>query len=258
MLVQQSPWRWLVLVLFGAVLSGCAATGQDGATPAAAKQPSGFLSNYALLKPIADGDGAKSWRRADVDWGKFDKVLIERIQVFIKEDSKNKGIDPTDLKMLTDYFYEALVKELKPTVPIVTASGPGVLGLRIAIVDLMPTQYKKSIAGTLTPYAFVAEAASGPASGRPAGSTPYLGETSIEAQIIDGGTGEVLGEFADTRIGKKYDVDMSKNAPDAAKKWVDGYMDSFTSWSYAKGAFDQWAAFLVLRFQQLRSVPSGQ
>lgn len=253
MLVSQSPWRWLVLALFFAGLVGCTAKSPDSTTTAVSPQKSGFLTNYALLKPIEKGDGAKSWRRADVVWTKYDKILIERIQVFIKEDSKNKGIDPTDLKMLTDYFYEALVKEMKPTVQLVDTAGPGVLGLRIAIVDLMPTEYKKSLVGTLTPYAFVAEAASGPASGRPAGSTPYLGETGIEAQIIDGGTGEVLAEFADTRIGKKYDVDMSKNAPDAAKKWVDGYMDSFTSWSYAKGAFDQWAAFLKLRFNELRS-----
>lgn len=252
---KSISWQ-LVAILLLVSLVGCATTTTNTTVSALPQQNSGFLKNYEMLKPIEGGDGAKSWRRPDTDWKKFDKVLIERIKVFVKEDSKNKGIDPTDLKMLTDYFYEALVKEMKPSVQIVESSGPSVIGVRIAIVDLVPTEYARSIAGTLVPYGFVAEAASGPASGRPAGSTPYLGETGIEVQIIDGGSGEILGEFADTRIGKKYDVDMSKDASGAAKKWVDGYMDSFTSWSYAKRAFDQWAAFLKLRVDDLRGINS--
>lgn len=242
----------MALMLVISLLYGCASTG----TPTTAKtaERSGFLSNYELLKPIDGGDGAQSWRSQDVDWKKYDKVLIERIQVFIKTDSENKGIDPTDLKMLTDYFYQALVKEIEPAAKIVDTPGPDVIGLRIAIVNLVPTKYGLSIAGTLTPYAFVVEAASGPASGRPAGSTPYLGETGIEVQLLDGGTGQVLAEFADNRFGKKYDLDTSKSASAATKQWVNGYVDSFTSWSYAKQAFDTWAKLFRQRFDELRGI----
>ncbi len=91
-------------------------------------------------------------------------------------DSTGKRIDPTDLKMLIDYFYATLVEHVQPTAEIVDKTGPGVLVVQIAITDLMPTNYKLSVAGTLMPYAIVAEAASGLAGGRPAGSTPYLGE----------------------------------------------------------------------------------
>jgi hypothetical protein len=249
---QETTARRMAFLLMMVLFCGCASNG----TPKPAKTPerSGFLSNYEMLKPIEGGDGAQAWRSQDVDWKKYDKVLIERMQVFIKEDSENKGIDPTDLKMLTDYFYQALVKELEPTAQIVDKAGPDVIGLRIAIVNLVPTKYGLSIAGTLTPYAFVAEAASGPASGRPAGSTPYLGETGIEAQIQDGGSGQVLAEFADNRFGKKYDLDTSKSASGAAKQWVNGYMDSFTTWSYAKQAFDQWAVLIKNRFNELRGI----
>jgi hypothetical protein len=253
--VQKRAVQGMAFMLVAALLSGCASTGTP--TPAKTPERSGFLSNYELLKPIEGGDGAQAWRSQDVDWKKYDKVLIERIQVFIKPDSENKGIDPTDLKMLTDYFYQALVKELEPTTQIVDKAGPDVIGLRIAIVNLVPTKYALSIAGTLTPYAFVAEAASGPASGRPAGSTPYLGETGIEAQVLDGGSGRVLAEFADNRFGKKYDLDTSKDATGAAKQWVNGYVDSFTTWSYAKQAFDQWAGLLKKRFNELRGIQNG-
>jgi hypothetical protein len=250
--IQKKVVRRIVFMLMVGLLCGCASTD----TTIIAKTPdrSGFLSNYEMLKPIEGGDGAKAWRNQDVDWKKYDKVLIERMQVFIKEDSENKGIDPTDLKMLTDYFYQALVKELEPTAQIVDTAGPDVMGLRIAIVNLVPTKYALSIAGTLTPYAFVAEAASGPASGRPAGSTPYLGETGIEVQIVDGGSGQVLAEFADNRFGKKYDLDTTKSVSGAAKQWANGYMDSFTTWSYAKQAFDKWAELLKIRFNELRGI----
>jgi hypothetical protein len=254
--VQKTIAKGMAFTLVLSLLIGCASTGTP--KPAETSGRSGFLSNYELLKPIEGGDEAKAWRRQDVNWKQYNKVLFERIQVFIKEDSENKGIDPTDLKVLTDYFYEALVKEIKPTVQVVDKAGPDVIGVRIAIVNLVPTKYALSIAGTLTPYAFVAEAASGPASGRPAGSTPYLGETGIEVQFLDGGSGQVLAEFADHKFGKKYDVDMTKNAPDAAKQWVKGYTDSFTSWSYAKHAFDLWAKLFKQRFDELRDIKTGK
>jgi hypothetical protein len=250
--VQKTFAQGMAFMLVLALLCGCASNGSP--KPDKTPERSGFLSNYELLKPIEGGDGAQAWRSQDVDWKKYDKVLIERMQVFIKEDSENKGIDPTDLKMLTDYFYQALVKEIGPTAQIVDKAGPDVIGLRIAIVNLVPTKYALSIAGTLTPYAFVVEAASGPASGRPAGSTPYLGETGIEIQFLDGGSGQVIAEFADKRFGKKYDLDMSKSASGTAKQWVNGYVDSFTTWSYAKQAFDQWAGLFKLRFDELRGI----
>lgn len=244
-----------IAVMFAlTLLSGCAATGTSG-SGATAKQ-NRFLSKPELLVPVAGGDGARSWRAENVDWKVYDKVFFDRIQVFVKDESTDKGIDPTDLKMLVDYFYEALVKEIKPTTQIVDKTGPGVLVVQIAITDLMPTNYKLSAVGTLTPYAFVAEAASGPASGRPAGSTPYLGECGIEAKFVDGSSGQVIAEYTDTKIGKKYDVDTSKGAVDAGEKWVHGYLDSFTSWNYAKRAFDQWSELLRIRFNELRGIKS--
>jgi hypothetical protein len=250
--VQKTTARRMTFMLLIAVLCGCASS--SSSKPAKTSERSGFLSNYELLKLIEGDDSAKAWRAQDVDWKKYDKVLIERIQVFIKEDSENKGIDPTDLKMLTDYFYQALVKEIEPTAQIVSTAGPNVIGLRIAIVNLVPTKYGLSIAGTLTPYAFVVEAASGPASGRPAGSTPYLGETGIEAQVQDGVTGQIIAEFADNRFGKKYDVDTSRSTSGMAKQWVNGYVDSFTTWNYAKQSFDLWAGLIKIRFNELRGI----
>ncbi len=229
------------------------AQAQSDAKPAtkAAAARSGFLSDYARLKPVKGVDGAQAWRRDGVEWKKYNKVLIERMQLYLKQSKEREPIDPADLKTLTEAFYEALVTELKPTAQIVDKPGNDVLRIRIAIVDLVPTKASRSLAGSVIPFGFVAEAGAGAASGRPVGSTPYLGQTGIEAQFLDGGSGEVVGEFLDLQVGKKYNASLSD---DAAKKWVGGYLDSFSTWGYAQAAFKLWSKLFRDRFDELRGM----
>jgi hypothetical protein len=85
-------------------------------------------------------------------------------------------------------------------------------------------------------------------------ATPYLGQTGIEAQFIDGGSKKVIAEFSDLQIGRKYGAARVKSAPDLAQKWATGYLDSFTTWGYAKEAFKMWASFFRERFDELRGI----
>jgi len=248
-----------------ALLTGCSSTdglsvgGGGGGTDAVASDASaikrsGFLSDYSRLRPVAGAGGVLCWRDANVDWKRYDKVLIERIQVYIKPGDKPNPIDPSDLKTLLDYFHGALVKAITPEAQIVNTSGPGVLRVRIALTELTPTNTMESLAGTAVPYGFVAEIGSGAATGRPAGSTPYMGDTGMAAQFRDGGSGRVVGECADNEIGRKYAADLNQGVAGAAVAWANGYVESFTSWSYAKDAFDKWAALFARRFAELRGM----
>ena len=249
-----------------ALFSGCqtydAALGSGTgvtATDSARLTKSGFLSDYARLKPVAALDGIECWRDSRLDPKKFDKVMVSRIVVSLvppkdNKEGEQKTIDPNDLKTLTDYFYGSLVTALKPQMPVVDKAGPGVVVIRIALTDLVPTTVTDSVAGTLIPYAFIAEAGSGVATGRPAGSTPYMGETGMEMQFRDGGTGAILAECRDTQIGRKYAADTNANAAGAAQTWASGYLNSFQAWSYAKNAFDKWSMLVAKRFAELRGV----
>ena len=150
------------------------------ATDSARLTRSGFLSDYARLKPVAAMDGIECWRDTRLNPKQFDKVLVSRIVVSLappknEKEGEQKTIDPNDLKTMTDYFHASLVKALKPQMQVVDKAGPGVVVIRIALTDLVPTTVTDSLAGTLIPYAFVAEAGSGVATGRPAGSTPCTG-----------------------------------------------------------------------------------
>jgi hypothetical protein len=248
-----------------AVLTGCASSGGSAnlgsagganvvaseATVANAARV-GFLTDYAKLQPMPGGGGVLCWRGAAINWKSYDKALIERIQVYLSRGDTQNPIDPSDLKVLLDYFHNAVVRDLRPTTQIVTAAGPGVIRVRFALTSLTPTNTMASLAGTAIPYGFVAEMGSGAATGRPAGSTPYLGQTGMEVQFRDGVTGAVIAECADTEIGRKYAADLNQGATKAADAWVNGYLDSFQSWTYAKDAFDKWAADFARRFNQLR------
>jgi hypothetical protein len=213
---------------------------------------SGFLSDYARLAAVPGGDGIKCWRQPNVDWRGYDKVLVTRMRVTLRP-GQVKSIDPSDLKTLVDYFHNALVTDLKPQWQIVDKPGPGVIVLRIALTDLTPTQVTDSLIGTAAPYGFVAEIGSGAVTGLPAGATPYLGETGIETQVRDGASNAIIAECEDTEVGRKYAADLNAGASGAATAWVNGYLSSFSSWQYARDAFDKWAALTARRLAALRA-----
>ena len=246
----------LALTLGGALFAlGCASTDSavmGSGTGVTASDPtrftrSGFLSDYGRLKPVAWAEGIQCWRAAGVDMKKYDKVMIARMEITLKP-GQAKGIDPTDLKTLTDYFHASLVRALKPQMAVVDKPGPGVIVIRIALTNLVPTGVTESVTGTLIPFGFVAEAGSGVATGGPVGSTPYLGETGMEMQFLDGTSGAVLAECRDTTVGRKYAAEMDSSA---VSTWANGYMNSFQSWSYAKNAFDKWSMLVAQRFKEL-------
>ena len=254
--------RLSCLIAFAAavLVSGCATdssllgdgTGVTASDPTRLTQ-SGFLSDYGRLAPVSWTQGVQCWRQPSLDAKQYDKVLIARIKVSLKP-GQQEAVDPTDLKMLTDYFHASLVKALKPQMQVVDQPGPGVLALRIALTNLVPTDVTRSVAGSVVPYGFVAEAGSGVATGRPAGSTPYLGETGMEMQFVDGASGKILAECRDTEVGRKYAADLDAGAAGAAQTWANGYVSAFQGWSYAKNAFDKWSALTAQRLAALRGV----
>lgn len=255
-----------VCALVAGALAGCKTyeaalgTGENvTAIDSARLTQSGFLTNYAKLKPVAAMQGIECWRDTRFDPKKYKKIQITPIVVSLtaskdSKDGKVPTVDPADLKQLTDYFYQTLQGSLKPQIPVVAQAGAGVVVLRIALTDLVPTSVPSSVAGTLIPYAFIAEASSGKVTGRPAGSTPYLGETGMEMQFRDGATGAVLAECRDTEIGRKYAAELNAGAEQAAQTWANGYMSSFQSWGYAKAAINKWSMLVAKRVAELQGI----
>jgi hypothetical protein len=104
-----------------------------------------------------------------------------------------------------------------------------------------------------TPYAMIPDMASGTATKGGAGASPYLGRTGIAVQFIDGAGGKVVGEYVETKFGKKYVVDTSQGAVSAVSTGVSNYTKAFSAWDYAKQAFDGWAQQLRGRLDRDRA-----
>ena len=207
----------------------------------------GFLSDYSKLK--ADGESAKIYIDPNVDFRTYDKVLLDRITVWYKDDAEYKGIDPTELKALTDYFHDAIVKALGDAYPVVDKPGPGVMRVRIALTDLVPTRPEYSIAVAVVPYATVADLVAGGKDMHP----PYLGQTAMEGELLDSVSHLQLGAYVDRNLGQKYHYDLSKGT-EGVKQGAEGYIDAFSTWGYAKAAFDAWAQGFRERLDAMRGV----
>ena len=222
------------------LVSACATgpTSEQAPTPASY---AAFLTHADQLQPVPGIDGAYRWIDPKFSMAQYHKILLERIQVQPASDAEYKAIDPAQLKAMVDYFQQAIVKALGDAYPVVTQPGPGVLRVKITLVDLVPTKPEMSVVALVVPFATIPDLASGAAAGGPAGSAPYLGRTGIAAQFIDSQTNRVIAEYADTQVGRKYVVDTSQGVGGAVSTGLSEYTKSFSTWAYAQQAFDGWA-----------------
>jgi hypothetical protein len=232
------------------LLAACATSPDLGEQAPPPTAYAGFLAHPDRLQPVPDDSGAYRWIASDARLAQYHQILLERIQVQLASDAEYQVIDPTELKTLVDYFHQAIVKALGDAYPVVTKPGPGVLQVRVTIVDLVPTKPEMSVVALVVPYATVADVASGAAAGGPVGSAPYLGRTGIAAQFIDSKTSRVIAEYVDTQVGRKYVVDTSKGVGNAITTGFSDYAKAYSTWAYAQQAFDGWAQQFRTRLDQ--------
>jgi len=240
------------LIVLTLLLNACASVPTSNQAPGPTAY-AGFLTYPDRLQPVPGDDGAYRWIAPGANLGQYRKVLLDPIQVQLASDAEYKAIDPTQLKTLVDGFRQAMVKALGNAYPVVTQPGPGVLRVKITIVDLVPTKPEMSVVTLVVPYATVADMAAGAAAGGPPGSAPYLGRTGIAAQLFDSRNNQVIAEYADTQVGRKYVVDTSQGVGSAVDTGVSNYMKAYSTWAYAQQAFEGWAKLLRARLDQAHS-----
>jgi hypothetical protein len=200
-------------------------------------QPVGFLSSYAGLTPDPNNEHAFIKRAPAGVAKKYNKVMIDRIKVFFEDGASYKGIDPTDLKALTDYFHNAIVKALDDTYPVVDKAGPDVIRLRIAVTNVVPNKPLASVVTLAVPFLWLADAGTGVAQGE-TGSTAFVGKASVEMEALDSVSSKQLAAYIATEVPTKY------NWVNGINKGVTDYVHAYTTWSYTKDAMDIWAKYI--------------
>lgn len=237
--------KLLTAVALGAALASPAATLAESATQGpmfGAYQTKGFLTDYSKIPSTGD-DGAYRYEDPAADFGKYNKLLVDRIKIWFKDDSEYKGIDPEELKELTDYFYKAIEKAVGDAYPMVAEPGPDVLRLRIAVTDIVPNKPEASVTTLVVPFLWVGEAGAGAVT-KEVGATPFTGEASVEFEALDSVSSNQLAAYIETRLGKKYDWEKGVTAG------VSGYIKAYSKWEYTKLAMDYWAGLIRARLDE--------
>jgi hypothetical protein len=238
----------LIAVALSACLLGFQynlAAGESASPKLGDYQTKGFLTQYDKLPAQPDELGAHRYIDPKADFSKYDRLLVDRIRVWFKDDADYKGIDPEELKTLTDYFYQAIEKAMGDTYPLVSEAGPNVLRLRIAVTDLVPNRPEASVTSLVVPFLWVGEATAGAAT-REIGTTPFTGEATIELEAMDSLSSAQLGALVETRPGKKYAWDQG------ISEGVSSYIKAYSKWDYTKKAMDNWAQRLRIRMDELK------
>lgn len=206
----------------------------------------GFLSDYTKLKAEGSDSDAFLYINPKIDRSKYKKVMIDRIKIYLKDDAESKEIDPSELKELADYFHNGILKKISADYPVVQEVGPDVLRLRIAITDLVPNKVKASVVTLAVPFLWVAEGGAGVAEDK-AGSTPFVGEASIELETLDSVSSQQVAAYIETQLAKKY------NWTEGVGSGVSSYMDAYSTWDYTKKAMDYWVEMIRKRLDDAHS-----
>jgi len=210
-------------------LAGCSVTSQEPMSEIEKAPQTGFLSDYSLLRPGKEGQARLVYIKPDVDWHAYTGIFIEPV-VFISDASAH--VDPKDQQVLSSYYYNTMKTHLSGVLPVVERPGPHILILRAALTNVTSATPGLRTISVVIPQARLINAAQSVATD----SYAFVGSARGEAEIKDGGTGQILAEGVDGRSGG-----MSiKNA--GVWKWGD-----------AEHAMDQWAEMMVKRINELRS-----
>lgn len=183
-------------------------------------KPSGFLQDYSLLSgddPMKKVDWV--YIKEDAKWPKYKKMMLDDVVFFAAQDADYKGLETQEMVDLSKAFHQAFITNLAGAVEFTDKPGPDVMRIRLAITNLKPNN---SLTGTLTtivPVGFAVSTIKYAATGSHIG----IGSVSVEAELVDSQSGEVLGALVDEEMGKKYKVvkGMSKWAQifDIFNKW---------------------------------------
>jgi len=217
----------LGLLTICVLLIGFTVHAQDSAkqqAPDSKKEVSGFLGDYSALVPDAkNGDLLLYEKDANV-LKKYNKFIFDPVTVYLLPEARDRGIDADDLERLAKYFHDAVADELAKSgrYEIVTAPGPDVLELNVAITNVEPTGGKKNAA--------VKGAATAATIGVAPGASllvPRLsvGKVGIEGEMLDSTSGERMVAFVTSKGGRR---------------WFSG-LNSFKKWGDIEAAFRSWA-----------------
>jgi len=214
-----------ILLCVGVLFSvGCVRSKQ-----ARSAEKSGFLGDYAQLKPGENEEAILRYVDKSADWGKYTKIILDPIAIYAAKDSDIANIDLNDRLALVNYFDASLRKELGKKYIFTQQTGINTMRIRVAITDADSSNRLTDTVSTILPYGMAVSAVRDIATGEGTG----VGDVQIEAEFLDSITGKRIAAGVDRRVGGKS---------------LEGSTDE---WDDAKHSFDYWANKIKERLKEL-------
>jgi hypothetical protein len=217
-------YGWMA-VLALSVAAGCAQTRQSRSV-----EPSGFLGDYSQLREGTGDEAQLVYINPAADFSRYDKVMIDSVAMWAREESKFSELSAEERQALTDYFYRALHTRLGEDYQIVSAPGPGVMRLRAAVTEADDANVTLNVVTTVVPQLRLLTSLGGWATD----TAVIVGAAGLEAELTDSVTRERLAAAVDRRVGTKTLRGM------------------FSNWSDVEQAFDYWAERFKKRLAEER------
>ena len=197
---------------------------------------SGFLDDYENFK-VNPKTNALVWIKPphqDLSLlSKYDSILLSPIEMWMDSDTY-RGIDPNELKLITDYFFVRLGKNLRPNYKVVNKPGPNVMHMRIAITGVKKNKPNYAEVYNLIPVKLVWELGNS-AYRKVTGKEVDIYEASLELEIRDSETGDRLVAAIDKQQSSKYTSEKGED-----------------SWLPIQEILDYWAQTIRTRLDESR------
>lgn len=184
----------LVIALGLAIVLGGCATVKNVAVEG---NPSGFMGkDAAVLMPgeVAKGQAGLRYYNPAAKWQTYNKVLLEPVTFWGDEGSK---VAPQTQQDLGSYFNTSLQKSFGEKFEVVTAPGPGVMKLQIAVIDAESATPGLRTVSLVIPQARVLSTVGSAAMGKQV----FAGTLQVEAKLTDAQTGQLLSAVVARSIG---------------------------------------------------------
>ncbi|MGD0116863.1 MAG: DUF3313 domain-containing protein [Candidatus Binatus sp.] len=183
--------------------SGCSTTVASAPAAAQAVESGGPLPSAVtgFLGPDAsklaagpEGGAALVWVNPNAQWATYTKIQLMPVEFWAAADSK---VSTADQATLTEYFYNQLQTNLSKSFTLVDQPGPGVMTLRVALMDATTAVPGLRTISVIVPQARVLNLAQSMATD----SYAFVGSAEAEMKLTDSVTGALLAEAVDQRAG---------------------------------------------------------
>ncbi len=162
-------------------------------------ETSGFLSDYSLLKAGGDDEALLVYRKPNLSLRAYDKAILEPVTAWRTQDSQLADVPEEDVQELVSLLYAEIAPIVREQFELVKQPGPGTVRFRFALTEAGKSFVPLDMLSTVIPVGRVLSAGKSLATG----THGFVGSASVEAELTDAQTGELLAAAVDRRVGGK-------------------------------------------------------